>query len=126
MIVQPRFSRRGFLAATAGATLIGSPYLARRAWAAVAGKTLRIASGEADGAKGTLDPAFSQQDCDASRTALVYERLVILDETFAPQPQLAESWSTNEAGDVWTFKLRSGVRFHDGEPFTAKHVVYTY
>jgi peptide/nickel transport system substrate-binding protein len=126
MIMQARFSRRGFLAATAGSALIGAPYLARRGWAAVTGRTLRIASGEADGAKGTLDPAFSQQDCDASRVALVFERLVVLDESFRPQPQLAESWTTNETGDVWTFKLRAGVRFHDGEPFTAKHVVYTY
>ena len=119
-------SRRAFLATTAGIALIGSPYLARSARAAVSGKTLRMASGEADGTKGTLDPAFSAQDVDASRCALVYERLVILDESFTPQAQLAESWSTNETGDVWTFKLRQGVKFHDGEPFTAKHVLYSY
>src|SRR5262245_48388789 len=119
-------SRRAFLATTAGAAAIGAPYVRRAAEAAVPGKVLRIASGEADGTKGTLDPAFSAQDDDATRTALVYDRLVILDETFTPRPQLAESWSTNVTGDEWTFKLRQGVKFHDGEPFTAKHVVYTY
>jgi peptide/nickel transport system substrate-binding protein len=119
-------SRRAFLAATAGAAVIGAPRILGRAEAAVAGKVLRIASGEADGTKGTLDPAFSAQDDDATRAALVYERLVILDEGFAPRPQLAESWTTNDKGDEWVFKLRQGVRFHDGEPFTARHVVYTY
>ncbi len=121
----PGVSRRVFLAGAAGAGLAGAPYVLRRAEAA-AGKILRIASGEADGTKGTLDPAFSQQDDDATRVALVYERLVILDETFAPRPQLADSWSTNATGDEWTFKLRRGVRFHDGEPFTARHVLHTY
>ena len=113
-------SRRAFLASTAGASLIGAPYILRRAEAAVAGKVLRIASGEADGTKGTLDPAFSAQDDDATRVALVYDRLVILDEGFTPRPQLAESWSTNATGDEWIFKLRSGVKFHDGEPFNAE------
>ena len=87
---------------------------------------LRIASGEADGTKGTLDPAFSAQDDDATRVALVYERLVILDESFTPRPQLAESWSINDKGDESVFKLRQGIKFQDGEPFTAKHVLYTY
>jgi peptide/nickel transport system substrate-binding protein len=119
-------SRRAFLATTAGVALVRPPFIQRSAAAAAAGKTLRIASGEADGTKGTLDPAFSQQDCDASRCALVYERLVVLDETFAPRPQLAESWSSNATGDEWTFKLRAGVKFHDGEPFAARHVLYSF
>src|SRR5262249_28848489 len=42
------------------------------------------------------------------------------------QPMLATSWSPNSAADVWTFKIRQGVKFHNGAPLTADDVVYTY
>jgi peptide/nickel transport system substrate-binding protein len=42
------------------------------------------------------------------------------------QPMLATSWTPTKAGKVWTFKLRSGVKFHDGSPLTADDVVYTF
>jgi peptide/nickel transport system substrate-binding protein len=118
-----KLSRRNFMAA-ASALVAGTGLGVGSALAAQ--KTLRIAAGEADGPKGTLDPAFSQVDPDSARVSLVYERLVYQDDTFTPRPQLALSWESNETADVWTFKLRQDVKFHDGEPFTAKHVVYTF
>lgn len=122
-----RLSRRRLLA-TAGAAVIAAPLSAvlhvPKSFAQA--KTLRIAAGEADGATGTLDPAQSTADPDAARINLVFERLTVLDDTFSAAPQLATSWESNETGDEWTFKLKEGVTFHDGEPFTAKHVVYTY
>jgi peptide/nickel transport system substrate-binding protein len=42
------------------------------------------------------------------------------------QPMLALSWSPNADGSVWTFKLRPGVKFHNGAPMTADDVVYTF
>jgi peptide/nickel transport system substrate-binding protein len=42
------------------------------------------------------------------------------------QPMLATSWSPNSTADVWTFKIRQGVKFHNGQPLTADDVVYTY
>lgn len=42
------------------------------------------------------------------------------------QPALALSWQPNAKADVWTFKLRPGVKFHDGQPFGAKDVVATF
>lgn len=40
-------------------------------------------------------------------------------------PELAESWSTSEDGLTWTIKLRDGVLWHDGEPFTADDVAFS-
>lgn len=120
-------SRRRLLVTSGAALAAGSLSATLRvpkAWALA--KTLRIAAGEADGAKGTLDPAQSTTDPDAARISLVFERLVVLDETFSAAPQLATSWESNDKGDEWIFKLREGVKFHDGEPFNAKHVVYTF
>jgi peptide/nickel transport system substrate-binding protein len=54
------------------------------------------------------------------------EYLAISDSSLQLVPVLAESWSANTDSSVWTFKLRSGVKFHDGTPFTADDVVYTY
>jgi peptide/nickel transport system substrate-binding protein len=42
------------------------------------------------------------------------------------QPMLATSWKPSKGGAVWTFKLRSGVKFHDGATMTADDVVYTF
>ena len=122
-----RISRRKVLAGT-GAALAAGPLSAAlhvpKSWAQA--KTLRIAAGEADGATGTMDPALSTADPDAARISLVFERLVVLDDTFSAASQLATSWETNDKGDEWTFKLKDGVKFHDGEAFTAKHVIYTF
>ncbi len=54
------------------------------------------------------------------------EYLCLSDQTLTLRPVLAESWTPNAAGDVWTFKIRQGVKFHDGSPLTADDVVYTY
>jgi peptide/nickel transport system substrate-binding protein len=43
-----------------------------------------------------------------------------------PAPDLAESWTTSSDGLEWTFKLRQGVKWQDGEPFTSADVVFTF
>ena len=47
-------------------------------------------------------------------------------ETYELEPALAESWDISEDGTVYTFSLREGVTWHDGEPFTADDVIFTY
>jgi peptide/nickel transport system substrate-binding protein len=42
------------------------------------------------------------------------------------EPQLATSWKATQGGKMWTFKLRSGVMFHNGQPMTSADVVYTF
>ena len=54
------------------------------------------------------------------------EYLCLSDQQLRLRPVLAESWTPNSAGDVWRFKIRQGVTFHDGRPLTADDVVYTY
>lgn len=56
----------------------------------------------------------------------VYETLVRLDTDLKEQPGLAVSWESSGEGKVWTFKLRQGVKFHDGSPFNAAAVKYSY
>ncbi len=57
----------------------------------------------------------------------VYEGLVEYNlATYQLEPALAESWTLSKDGRVWTFKLRPGVRWSDGKPFTADDVVFTY
>ena len=53
----------------------------------------------------------------------IYEPLVGRDEKFRIEPRLAESWTPVEG--AWRFKLRRGVKFHDGTPFTADDVVFS-
>jgi peptide/nickel transport system substrate-binding protein len=54
------------------------------------------------------------------------EYLCLATQKLTLQPVLATSWSANSAADVWTFKIRQGVKFHGGSPLTADDVVYTY
>jgi peptide/nickel transport system substrate-binding protein len=54
------------------------------------------------------------------------EYLCLSGQDLKLQPVLAESWTPNATSDVWSFKIRQGVKFHDGTPLTADDVVYTY
>jgi peptide/nickel transport system substrate-binding protein len=54
------------------------------------------------------------------------EYLCLSTQTLALKPVLATSWSANSTANVWTFKIRQGVKFHNGAPLTADDVVYTY
>ena len=56
----------------------------------------------------------------------VYETLVRLDTDLKIQPGLAESWETPDGGKTWIFHLRKGIKFHDGTPFNATAVVFSY
>jgi peptide/nickel transport system substrate-binding protein len=74
---------------------------------------------------GLIDPltvADTGSICLMSQTA---EYLAVSDPTLHLKPALAESWQPNADGSVWTFKLRRGVRFHDGHTLTAADVAAT-
>ena len=56
---------------------------------------------------------------------MIYEPLVRIDDSYLPQPCLAESWTSTADGRTWTFNLRTGITFSDGTPLTARDVVAT-
>ena len=70
-----------------------------------------------------LNPITGDSQVNQLLTSLVYEGLYLLDETFAPQPVLAESAEVDASGLIWTITVREGVLFSDGTPLEAKHVV---
>jgi ABC-type transport system substrate-binding protein len=74
----------------------------------------------------TLDPQFVT-DVPTSRIVMhIHETLVKADEQGNILPALATSWSTSDDKLTWTFKLRQGVKFHDGTPFNAAAVKATF
>ena len=73
----------------------------------------------------TLDPHFFNAFPTGSSHSTIYEALVSNDENQKLQPALATSWKiVNDT--TWEFKLRKGVKFHDGSDFTADDVIATY
>ncbi|MBI3893553.1 MAG: hypothetical protein HY303_18700 [Candidatus Wallbacteria bacterium] len=57
--------------------------------------------------------------------AVLYDTLLVYDDSLSPQPGLAESWTMAPDAKSWSFKLRKGVRFHDGRELTAADVQFT-
>ncbi|MCX6043242.1 MAG: ABC transporter substrate-binding protein, partial [Caldilinea sp.] len=56
----------------------------------------------------------------------VYSTLMALDPDATPYPELAESYEISEDGLTYTFKLRPNVTFHNGDPFSAEDVKFTF
>ncbi len=72
-----------------------------------------------------LDPARTANGPDLAVISQIYETLLKLDpKTGALQPNLAESYEL-KSPTIWEFKLRSGIKFQDGTPFTANDVKYS-
>ena len=55
----------------------------------------------------------------------IYQSLLTYGTDLSPQPSLAKSWEVSADGLTYTFKLQDGVKWHDGQPFTAEDVVFT-
>ena len=72
----------------------------------------------------SIHPAYCVEWSLVSLNQLVFESVVDLDENLKPAPMLADSWEQD--GKTWTFKLRSGIQFHNGVELTAYDVVRSY
>src|SRR5437867_2113782 len=73
----------------------------------------------------TTDPHSQNEGLTNNVNHLVYEFLVGRDKKLNLVPELAVSWQQIDPV-TWRFKLRPGVKFHDGTPFTADDVVFTF
>jgi len=75
----------------------------------------------------TLDPSCTTEMDSFKATVNIFETLVKC-ESVGNQivPCLAESWQSSEDGLKWVFKLRQGIKFHDGTDFTAHDVVFNF
>ena len=106
----------GLVALLAGAT-------AQAQEAPVRGGTLVVAI-SAD--PGHLNPAITTSGATHSAAELLYNGLLARDERGEPVPDLAESWTIEQSGAVYRFRLRDGVSWHDGTRFTAGDVKFTF
>ena len=84
--------------------------------------TLRVAN---QGDVQSMDPHSLNESLQLSFDANVYESLVERDKKMGLVPALATAW-TQTSPTVWHFDLRQNVKFHDGTPFTADDVVFTF
>ncbi|REJ17658.1 MAG: ABC transporter substrate-binding protein [Caldibacillus debilis] len=77
------------------------------------------------------DPIFNPWHPNAYAESNLVNRVIFSGLTkpgkdLTPAPNLAKEWSVSKDGLVWTFKLRDDVKWHDGEPFTAEDVAFTF
>lgn len=73
----------------------------------------------------TLDPHAQNEGPTSTMISQMYDSLILRDAELKKIPGLATSWSAVEPS-VWEFKLREGVTFHEGQPFTADDVVFSF
>ena len=125
----PRLDRRTTLRLLAAAGTLSAWHLApgigtRRAAAQSGGE---LSAGWAGvGEIRTLDPAQINQVLQFQISSNVLSGLTHINPELAAEGDLAEDWTVSDDGTEYTFKLREGVTFHNGDPFTAEDVVFTY
>jgi len=112
--------RRAFLKSLTGAVTatgaLATPAISQRA----AARALRFVP-QADLAN--FDPIWNTQYVVRNAAALVWDTLYGVDDKLRPQRQMVEAEEVSADGLTWTFRLRPGLKFHDGERVLAKDVV---
>ncbi len=73
----------------------------------------------------TLDPHKATSTLSLQTWSLIFDTLLATDKDGNPVPNMAESWTVNDAGTEYTFKLHDGITCHDGSPLDATDVKYT-
>ena len=70
-----------------------------------------------------IDPIWSSAYIVRNHGYLIYDTLFAVDDTFEPKPQMVESYTVSPDKLTYTFVLRSGLKWHDGQPVTAADCV---
>ena len=68
----------------------------------------------------SLDPVWTTAYITRNHGYMVYDTLFAVDETFEVRPQMVDTWEVSDDGLTYTFHLRDGLTWHDGDPVTAK------
>ena len=87
----------------------------------VAGGALRVYATRPD----TMNPLLTRNAYTQAMLGLIYGSLVRIGDDLCAEPELVEGWEMSEDGMMWAFNVRQGLRWHDGEPFTASDVMST-
>jgi peptide/nickel transport system substrate-binding protein len=74
----------------------------------------------------SLNPVVATDSVSYTVEWPIFDSLLELDERLNVKPLLAESWEASRDGLTYTFKLKKGVTWHDGKPFTARDVAFTF
>jgi peptide/nickel transport system substrate-binding protein len=70
-----------------------------------------------------LDPIWTSIYITRNHGYLIYDTLFAFDVNGKPRPQMVDTWTTSQDGLTWTFKLRDGLKWHDGADVTAEDCV---
>ena len=73
-----------------------------------------------------LNPILSTDSASSSVEAFIFNGLLGVDENLELVPELASHYTINKTGTEYTFHLKKGITWHDGHPFTAHDVKYTF
>ncbi len=106
--------------------LAGGAQAAAKAPRAVARRTATTLRFGAVIPDGSLEPPLLQSLGALAVSHIPGEQLVFADKNSVLRPRLATSWKPSKGSKSWTFKLRQGVKFHDGTPLSADDVVATF
>jgi peptide/nickel transport system substrate-binding protein len=114
-------SRRAFVKGTAAAAaLMSAPSLLRAQPAPTSARTLRaVLHGDLQ----VFDPIWTTANMTGNHALLIYDTLFGMDENRKPQPQMVEKWDVSDDRKTYTFTLRAGQKFHDGQDVTSADVV---
>ena len=104
---------------------IASIILTLSSFQTVAQDCVRVAGTDWSTEAQSVDPIINNSVGDLFRITALYEKLVELDNNYLPVPVLAESWEASEDGKHWIFRIRQGVKFHDGSELDAADAAWS-
>ena len=112
----PRTNRRGLaFVLVAAAVLWGAPAIAQTVVRAVMHAEVKH-----------LDPHWTTANITQAHGYMIYETLFALDSKGVPRPQMVDRYTMSADKLTYTFTLRNGLKWHDGQPVTADDVIFSF